>query len=97
MRTACWLAAALLAACSASSGIDGDWGGKDCGLVTKISFRKDGNAYLTMFTGMEMPATYRVDGDKVAVNFAKAGMVFTRHGDVLTATMGTEHMRCTKL
>lgn len=92
------LAATLAAGCGAS-GIDGDWGGKDCGLFTKISFRKDGQAYLTYVTGMEMPATWRVDGDKVSLGFANAGIVLTRQGDLLKGTLGGAMgaMSCRKL
>lgn len=82
------LAAALCAACSGSSWVEGDWGGKDCGWLSRISFRKGGQAYITYATGMEMPATWRVDGDKVSLGFANAGIVFTRHGDVLQGTLG---------
>ncbi len=92
------MAAALAAGCGAS-GIDGDWGGKDCGLFTKISFRKDGQAYVTAVTGMEMPASYRIDGEKVVLNFANAGIVFTRQGDLLKGTTGGAigAMSCRKL
>lgn len=83
---------ALLAGCT---GISGDYGGEDC-LYQKVSFKKDGTAYITMF-GSEISAPYKVDGDKISVIVQGAGIVFTKNGDVLEAGLLGEKMVCKKL
>lgn len=74
-------AISLLAGCG--TGISGDYGGDDC-LYQKISFKKDGTAYITMF-GSEVSAPYKVDDDKVSIIVQGAGLVFTKKGDELEA------------
>ena len=86
-------AISLLTGCG--TGISGDYGGEDC-LYQKLSFKKDGTAYITMF-GSEISAPYKVDGDKVSVIVQGAGLVFTKKGDVLEAGLLNEKMVCKKL
>lgn len=87
-------AIALLTGCT--EGISGDYGGEDC-LYQKLTFKKDGTAYITMF-GSEISAPYKVDGDKVSIIVQGAGLVFTKKGDVLEAGQFLgEKMACKKL
>lgn len=84
----------ILAGCG--SGLSGDYGGEKC-LYEKLSFKGDGKAYVT-FMGMEMPAKYEVDGNKVSMTDANGqGIVFTRNGDTLEAGLMGEKMECTKM
>lgn len=87
-------AISLLAGCG--TGISGDYGGEDC-LYQKISFKKDGTAYITMF-GSEISAPYEVDGEKVSIIVQGTGLVFTKKGDELEAgQMLGQKMVCKKL
>ncbi len=87
-------AIALLTGCP--EGISGDYGGEDC-LYQKLTFKKDGTAYITMF-GSEISAPYKVDGDKVSIIVQGTGIVFTQNGDVLEAgELLGQKMACKKL
>ena len=78
------------------SGISGDYGGDNC-IYEKLSFKDDGVAYVT-FMGTEAPAQYKIDGDKVSVTAANGqGIVFTKNGDALEASLMGEKMTCKKL
>ena len=77
-------------------GISGDFGGKDCGLYQKMSFKRDGTAYITVM-GVEKPVQYKLDEDKVVITTGDEGIVFTKKGDVLEAGAGITHMKCVKL
>jgi hypothetical protein len=83
----------LLAACS--SGPSGNYGGPDCGLYDRLSFRDNGKVYirLKMF-GIPMGETageYTVDKDKVLVISNNQTTVFTmnRDGDLETTLLGS--------
>ncbi len=77
------VAAAIAFLTGCPEGISGAYGGEDC-LYQKLTFKKDGTAYITMF-GTEISAPYKVDGDKVSVIVQGTGIVFTRKGDELEA------------
>jgi hypothetical protein len=84
--------ALALSACG--SGVSGKYGGDKC--LWELDFRDDSNVYVSIF-GMEQPATYKIDGDKVSVQMPNGGVVFTRNGDTLEAGLMGEKMECTKL
>jgi len=93
------LAAAMLGGCS--SGPSGDYGGDDCGLYDKLSFRDNGKVYLGMrMFGIQMGETageYTVDDDKVIVTANNQTTVFTLNGDGdLEASMLGERIVCRK-
>ncbi|MBT9569446.1 MAG: hypothetical protein IV085_14245 [Thiobacillus sp.] len=89
-------AAAISFLTGCGTGISGDYGGNDC-LYQKISFKKDGTAYITML-GSEISAPYKVDGDKVSIIVQGTGIVFTKNGDVLEAgELLGQKMVCKKL
>lgn len=84
-----------------SSGPSGDYGGSDCGLYDKISFRDNGKVYLSMkMFGMQMGETagdYTVDDDKVIVSANNQTTVFTLNGDGdLEGTMLGDRILCRK-
>jgi hypothetical protein len=80
-----------LAACS-TGGMSGDYGGPKC-MYQKLSFHSGGKMTVTVF-GMEMPAEYEVNGDKITMKAHDGrALVFTRKGDVLDAGV----MQCVKL
>lgn len=84
-----------LAGCG--NGISGDYGGPNCGLFQKISFRSGGVVYLTLM-GTEMSGQYRVDGDKISLTIPnEAGIVLTRKGSALEGTMAGETYVCNRL
>lgn len=63
----------------------GDYGGPGCSPYDKISLKKDGTAYLTVF-GNEVSAPYKADGEKISIMVqGAAGLVFTKKGDTLEA------------
>lgn len=85
---------ALVTGCS--SGISGEYGGENC-IYEKLTFKGDGAVYVT-FMGMEMPAQYSVDGDRVSVTTQNGqGLVFTKNGDTLEAGIMGEKMECKRL
>jgi hypothetical protein len=86
------LAALALPACG--SGVSGKYGGDNC--LWELDFRDETTVYVSIF-GMEQPATYKVDGDKVSVQMPNGGVVFTRNGDTLEAGLMGEKMECKKL
>lgn len=78
-------------------GISGDYGGADCAPYQKISLKRDGTAYITMF-GSEISAPYKVDGDKISIIVqGGAGMVFTKKGDTLESGHLLGKVVCKKL
>lgn len=89
----------LLAACS--SGPSGDYGGPDCGLYDRLSFRDNGKVYITLkMFGIAMgetAGTFTVDQDKVLVTVNNQTTVFTmnRDGD-LEATLLGNRILCRK-
>jgi hypothetical protein len=86
----------VAAAAGCGSGISGEYGGDDC-LYDKLVFKGDGTVYMT-FMGMEVPAQYKVDGDKVSLTSHDGkGLVFTKNGSVLEAGFLGEKMICEKL
>ena len=79
----CALGVALSGGCS--SGPSGEYGGPDCGLFDKISFRDNGKVYISMkMFGMQMGETagdYSVDDEKVVVTANNQTTVFTLNDD----------------
>jgi len=93
------LAAVVLGGCS--SGPSGDYGGDDCGLYDKLSFRDNGKVYVTMkMFGVQMGETagdYTVDDDKVIVTANNQNTVFTLNDDGdLEGSMLGEKIVCRK-
>jgi hypothetical protein len=70
---------ATLVGCS--SGISGEYSGKDCP-YDKISFKSNGLAIVTNMGG-EASIPYSVDGNKVSLG--GGALVFTKKGDTLDA------------
>jgi hypothetical protein len=68
-----------------SSGPSGDYGGSDCGLYDKLSFRDNGKVYISIkMFGAQMGETagdYTVDKDKVIVTANNQTTVFTLNDD----------------
>jgi len=93
------LIAVLLGACS--SGPSGDYGGDDCGLYDKLSFRDNGKVYITMsLFGVQVAETageYSVDDDKVIITANNQTTVFTLNddGDLESSMLG-EKIVCRK-
>jgi hypothetical protein len=89
----------LLGACS--SGPSGDYGGDDCGLYDKLSFRDNGKVYITMsLFGVQVAETageYSVDDDKVIITANNQTTVFTLNddGDLESSMLG-EKIVCRK-
>ena len=73
----------------------GEYAGDEC-IYDKMDFRGDGTVYITVF-GTEQKGEYTVDGDKVTVGAAGQGLVFTKKGSALVATVGGDEMTCEKL
>ena len=89
------LSAPLVIAACGGGGISGEYGGEDC-IYDKLDFRGDGSVYITVF-GTEQKGEYTVDGDKVTVGAGGQGLVFTKKGGALVATIGGDEMTCEKL
>ena len=90
--------ALAIAGCDSGSsylGISGDFGGKEC-IYNKLSFKRDGTAYISLM-GIEKPAQYKLDGDRVVITAGNEGIVFMKKGDVLETGQGIAHMKCVKL
>ena len=89
----------MLVACS--SGPSGDYGGADCGLYDKLSFRDNGKVYISMkLFGVQMAETagdYIVDEDRVVVTANNQSTVFTLNddGDLESSMLG-EKIVCRK-
>ena len=65
-------------------------------MMDSLSFRRDGDVYVSLSTGMEVPGTYKVDGDKVPIKINSApGVVFTRIGNTLVSGQGMGRLVCT--
>lgn len=84
-----------------SSGPSGDYGGDDCGLYDKLSFRDNGKVYINMkMFGMEMGETageFTTDDDKVIVTSNNQTMVFNLNDDGdLEGSMLGEKIVCRK-
>lgn len=84
-----------------SSGPSGDYGGSDCGLYDKLSFRDNGKVYISMkMFGVQMGETagdYTVDKDKVIVSANNQTTVFTMNKDGdLEGTMLGDKILCRK-
>jgi hypothetical protein len=77
-----------------SSGPSGDYGGSDCGLYDKLSFRDNGKVYISMkMFGVQMGETagdFTVDKDKVIVTANNQTTVFTlnKDGDLEGSMLG---------
>ena len=84
-----------------SSGPSGDYGGKDCGLYDKLSFRDNGKVYISikMFGAQigETAGDYTVDDDKIIVTANNQTTVFTLNddGDLESSMLG-EKIICRK-
>ena len=91
-----FIALAALALTSCGSGISGEFGGEDC-IYGKITFSSDGMAYIDM--GVELPAQYKVDGDRISLTTADgSSVVFKRNKDVLEYSLtGMKTHQCKKL
>lgn len=91
-----FIALAALALTSCGSGISGEFGGAGC-IYNKITFKPDGTAYIDM--GVEQPAQYKVDGDRVSLTTADgSSVVFIRNGNSLELSlMGKNMWQCTRL
>ncbi|MCB1684440.1 MAG: hypothetical protein KDI31_08145 [Pseudomonadales bacterium] len=77
-------------------GVSGEYGGEEC-LYDKLDFQDGGTAYIT-FVGMETPASYRMDGDRVILTAQNGqAVVFTRNGGNLEASLLGETMVCSPL
>lgn len=89
----------MLGGCS--SGPSGDYGGDDCGLYDKLSFRDNGKVYITIeLFGVQMGETagdFTVDDDKVIVTANNQTAVFTLNddGDLESSMLG-EKIVCRK-
>lgn len=65
-----------------SKNIAGVYGGKSC-IYQRLEFKEGGKLYITV-AGMEFPADYEVDGDRVSFSDGQGrGIVFTRQGNAL--------------
>jgi hypothetical protein len=89
----------LLAACS--SGPSGDYGGPECGLYDRLSFRDNGKVYITLkMFGVSMGETageFSVDKNKVLVTSNNQTTVFTMNMDGdLEATLLGKRILCRK-
>ena len=84
----------ILLSTGCSSGPSGDYGGDDCGLYDKLSFRDNGKVYISMkMFGMQMGETagdYVLDDDKVLVTANNQTTVFTLNddGDLESSMLG---------
>ena len=89
----------MLGGCS--SGPSGDFGGDDCGLYDRLSFRDNGRVYITLqLFGVQMGETagdFTVDDDKVIVTANNQTTVFTLNddGDLESSMLG-EKIVCRK-
>ena len=84
-----------------SSGPSGDYGGDDCGLYDKLSFRDNGKVYISVkMFGQQLGETagdYTVDDDKVIVSANNQTTVFTLNDDGdLEGSMLGEKIVCRK-
>ncbi len=78
---------------SASTSVVGVYGGKSC-VYQKLEFKEGGKLYISV-AGMEIPAEYEVDGNKVLFSDGQGrGIVFTKEGNAL---FGGIAGICTKL
>ena len=65
-----------------STSVVGVYGGKGC-VYKKLEFTESGKLYISV-AGMEFPAEYEVDGNKVLFSDGQGrGIVFTKEGDIL--------------
>jgi hypothetical protein len=84
-----------------SSGPSGDYGGNDCGLYDKLSFRDNGKVYISVkMFGQQLGETagdYTVDDNKVIVTANNQTTVFTLNddGDLESSMLG-EKITCRK-
>jgi hypothetical protein len=91
----------ITASTGCSSGPSGDYGGDDCGLFDKLSFRDSGKVYISMkMFGMDMGETagdYSVDDRKVIITANNQTTVFTLNdnGDLEGSMLG-EKIVCRK-
>jgi len=84
----------VLAGCS--SGISGEFGGKDC-IYTKITFKSDSEFYASSM-GYEFSGKYIVDGDRITITApGSKGIVFTKKGETLEAPFFGAKTVCKKL
>lgn len=67
---------------ASSAGVIGMYGGRGC-VYQKLEFREGGKLYISV-AGMEFPATYESDGDKISFTAGDGrGLVFTKKGNTL--------------
>ena len=64
-----------------STGIIGTYGGSKC-VYQNMEFNEGGKLYISM-SGIQIPATYEVDGNRVSVIAGGKGIVFTKNGNSL--------------
>lgn len=85
-----------LAACSGAASLSGKYRCGDEGAIKQFDFRKDHVVYMTLVIVGEVPGTFSVDDDKVAITApGYPGMVLTRKGDTLSGeAMG--RLSCTR-
>src|SRR5262249_43709607 len=87
----------VVALTGCGSGISGEYGGREDCLYNKFAFKSGGTVYVTVF-GMEQDGQYKIDGDKIALTMPNGrGIVFTRKGATLEATILGQKMQCKKL
>ena len=75
-----------------STGIIGTYGGSKC-VYQNMEFNEGGKLYISM-SGIQIPATYEVDGNRVSVIAGGEGIVFTKNGNSLDGGIAGV---CTKL
>jgi hypothetical protein len=84
-----------------SSGPSGDYGGEDCGLYDKLTFRDNGKVYISMkMFGMQMGETagdYIIDEERIIVTANNQSTIFTLNddGDLESSMLG-EKIICRK-
>lgn len=84
----------ICVAAGCSSGPSGDYGGDDCGLYDKLTFRDNGKVYISMkMFGMQVGETagdFVTDDDKIIVTANNQTTVFTLNddGDLESSMLG---------
>jgi hypothetical protein len=101
MRSIWLIPLVVLVSGGCSSGPSGDYGGEDCGLYDKLTFRDNGKVYISMkMFGMQMGETagdYIIDEDRIIVTANNQSTVFTLNddGDLESSMLG-EKIICRK-
>lgn len=101
MRSIWLMPLVVLVSGGCSSGPSGDYGGEDCGLYDRLTFRDNGKVYISMkMFGMQMGETagdYIIDEDRIIVTANNQSTVFTLNddGDLESSMLG-EKIICRK-